>query len=379
MQKGTIIITKKVQELEGAKTRKEKKAARANFGVNKITPINEVHFFDMTRVDEITLQPMPASGADIFALIEKYSIREFGSYEDVLDKIKTVRASEFAEKYLLINALETDPIKVHEEWLLQNRSDLIQLGIKAVKKTCHFAKTVIASKIDAEVEGASIAKFPESFAFENDKDILKIALDIDVEQGETAEANGVLVIGLQTLITIGLAAAGVEPTTRFLTLANLKTKEAKAVRAPLGYMTTDLLAKVYGSPDGQRSFAGSGALSASPIELMPLVDFGTEILAYATAAEFKNSEACTACGDCQKICPLALPVHAVIQKCKLGESKLKRKEAKKYQDIEIRKIADACIKCGLCTYACPEGLDPMNLLASARSGEVRSRLVICKE
>ena len=249
---------------------------------SKVFNFSDVHFYDMTHAEEQELKPMPASGAEVIALIEKYDIRNFGeSADSVAEKIKTVRASEFGERYLMVDALEADPAIMHENWLLHNKTDLIDLGIKAVKKTCNFTRTAIVSRFDdIQIKNVSIRKIDFEESRPSDAELIKKSFDVDLEEGSNEE-NGVLVLNVQTVITIGLAASGVDPTTRFFTLANFGIGEAKVVRAPFGYFGADILNRVYGKQPELRSYAGPGALNAYPLELFPEVDYTTELICYA--------------------------------------------------------------------------------------------------
>ena len=382
MTTGKILFTKTSLGKDYVKTLKSEQRNELGRGMNSkfklynAVPLSEVHFYDMTRVDEEELQPLPPSGADVLEIIKKYDLREFGTAGDLLDKIETVRTSEFGERYLIINAIESDPGVMHEEWLLHNRADLIELGIKAVKKTCYFHRVVIASRYDVKIENTETAIFDYGYPIEGEHNIVKHALGLELEGGETAATDGILIISVQTLINLGLASAGVEPKTRYLTAANFGAKESKVVRVPFGYFSSDLLVRVYGKQEGEHRFAGQGALNALPIELSPQIDYTTELIAYAKALEFSGPEKCDICGECQKACPLDLPIQAVIAMSEGCGIELKRRDAKKYKDIDVKKIAQSCIKCKACTYACPQGLDPMDELKKTLSSSVRNRLAL---
>lgn len=114
MQQGSIILTKKAQECAKEKKRRRDRQAKPAFGMEKIVPLNEVNLFDMTSADEVELQPLPASGAEIVALIKLYNVKETKTAANLSEKIEIVSNSEYAEKYILINAVENDPILRHE-------------------------------------------------------------------------------------------------------------------------------------------------------------------------------------------------------------------------------------------------------------------------
>ncbi len=381
MQEGTILVTKStlnkalLQNQAICKEEDNTSFVNSKYKLFNIFDLNKVNLFDVANVDETQMKPIPHNGPEILSILKENDAQGFDKTAIYVgERIPALNSSNFARKYLLIDAVECDPGLMQDEWLLANRPDLVENGIETLKRISNFYRCVIVSRRDAKLSNAETIVVDYGYQLCEEKALVKTTLGIDVAPNETSEENGVLVCKLQTAIEIGLIAAGITEKTRFLTVANLETGEAKVVRAPFGYPISELLRIIFGKPEGLKAYCGTGALNVHPLEKLPTVSYETSFVCYAKAPAINDPSSCTACGECETICPKEIPVPALIETWNISKKfkPFQKVNQKQYSNVNVLDSLKACIKCKACTYNCEGGIDPYGLLMKRLPIEMES-------
>ena len=370
MQEGIILVTKSTQNKTLSKNQKLCKKGEITSFVNSkcrihnIFDLEKVNFFDMGEALK-ELKPLPSTGAEILSIIRENDMRGLsGSAFPAAEKIEAVAKSNFGRKYFVINGVECDPGLMHDEWLLKNKKELVELGITAVKKTCNFYRSVLVTRLAEDVKNAETISVDYGYPLGEERTLIKTALGITIPKEESPAENGILVLNLQTVLSIGLAASGQKVDSRYLTVANLEDGVAKVVRAPFGISTKEILTKVFGEKTELNAYAGGGVMNAYPIEELPKLGYETCFIAYARPIRMQDPSLCDTCGDCEDLCPKDIPVMGIIRAWELsGKTKhISRARLKIYDSMDIYDELNKCLHCRACTYLCPKGIDPLKLL-----------------
>lgn len=63
-----------------------------------------------------------------------------------IQKIEAACASASPEKYLVVNGVASDPVLLHDEWLLKNKWQDILMGIRVLQRCQSFQKVFVVSR-----------------------------------------------------------------------------------------------------------------------------------------------------------------------------------------------------------------------------------------
>lgn len=260
-------------------------------------------------------------------------------------KIIAVMDADTDKKYLIINGAECDPGLVHDKWLLRHQYDDIYKGVELLKACISFNDVYLAVKRSTAVNGESIklCRLPDSYPVGAERILIRKVLDINLGYGELPAFEGILVLNVQTVYAIAQAVLYNRPAdTRYLTVANLKNRNAKVVKVRLGMKLRDIMDAVY--PDAGNIYAGGGIMQAHMADDNDYVDKTVNYIATGPFPYFKESPQCSGCGMCIQSCPCGLKVNKIADLV----DKSKIKETAVYNVRE-------CIGCGSCSYCCPAG------------------------
>lgn len=296
---------------------------------------------------EVIRSAKELTAEEILEGIKDYEIFGMGGAAfSTWQKLKTVMASEAADKYLIINAVECDPGLIHDKWLLINRFTDISKGIELLDACVKFKEIHLAVKDTGDFLQSMLIKVdqvPELYPAGAEKILIQEVLDKRLTPDQIPAASGILVLNLQTVYTICLAVLYHESTnTRYLTVADVKNKTAKVVRVRLGTMLSTVMEAVF--PGTVNIYAGGGIMQAFLAQEDAVVDRNVNFIATGRMPRYKESPQCSRCGLCQKHCPGRLEVRRIADLVDKG----KLQETLKFKAVE-------CISCGSCSYSCPAG------------------------
>lgn len=316
--------------------------------IYKMMPLKDLAF--KALVAEETLSGKNLLSKEEIRQIFKTSLRGMsGDGQLVEQKLAALETKE--EKTLVINAVECEPGLVHDEWLTDNRRELIERGIESLKTIFDFKKILFVTRHQVEISGATVVVETYEFPLGEEHVLLRRVMGLNVPSNEYPAQHGVLVLNLQTVVMAGLLASNVTPQGRYLTVADTFAGTATVVYAPYGMKLVDIYQAVYPDADLSKLFAGGGMLrcdkAADGAQLVPETCF----IGVGEAVNFESAARCCYCGKCQRKCPQKLHIRGLVKGSLKG---------KKLRNGEM----STCLKCGACVYFCPKKIAVGSVLHS---------------
>lgn len=274
---------------------------------------------------------------------------------DKLDAIKDKNVT------LIINGVECDPGLVHDAWIYRNRFKEVVCGINLLRSAFGFRRVILATKeplnMDTDIEQVKIAdRFP--MGYENA--LIKAVLDIDLAPGEKPTDRNILVMNIQTVLSIAnVISDKASAKEKYITLALLDKAKAYAVKVKVGMKLSDIITKLVPSEELESKliYAGGGALFCHKADSNEIVEPTTSYIAIANETIYDENAMCKKCGKCTGKCPAGVSVHKIV-----GLS------AANSLTPQLAKAlgADKCIGCGACTYGCAAGKDIRQIVFAAK-------------
>lgn len=261
-------------------------------------------------------------------------------------KIMAVSEAKTEDKYLIINGAECDPGLIHDKWILQNRMTELVRGAKLLNICIPFRSIYLAVKNTAGLtteEPIQLIKLPDLYPVGAERILIHKVLNRRISHDSLPSEEGILVLNVQTVLTISEAVIGNTPVeSRYLTVADLKGKTAGVVKVKLGMKLSDIMEAVY--PGASVIYAGGGIMQVRLAEPEDTVENRMNFICTGPYPTFKESPQCSKCGICSRRCPSGLRVNEIADLVDQG----KLEETSKY-------CAEECIACGSCSYACLAG------------------------
>lgn len=319
--------------------------------IKKIISFNKdkTGFIDLTSEKEIVSENvdevLPGGEA-----LERIQINEVFGYGGAgfptAEKIKFVKEANVSERYFIINAAECDPGLIHDQWLIQNFFREIRLGIQAVCQCIPFKKVILAVKDWDSLqsyENVEIIKLPNIYPAGAEKVIISRVLHKELDSNLIPAKDGILVLNLQTVYAIYEAVyLKRRADSRYLTVANFKTKENWVVRVKLGEKVETVIRRL--SLNSNIIFCGGGMMQSHLAEDGEVVGKATNFIAIADFPRYKESLLCSGCGLCMKYCPVKLKVAQIAQLVSSGK-----------MEAVLSHHPEKCLNCGTCSYVCLAG------------------------
>lgn len=318
--------------------------------INKAVPYRDgqIPYHDLSNEARTSEGKTENISADI--VLNRIKINEVfgmgGAAFPTYRKLMTALSSSAEQKHLIINGVECDPGLIHDNWLLRNHPKEIIKGLELLKKCITFSSVHLAVKDTVGLSyqnTVQIYQVPDYYPAGAEKILIHEVLKQKISFDQIPAEHGILVLNAQTLYSIWEAVAcNKKADTRFLTVCDLKNKEASVVKVKLGMKLREIMEAVY--PGNSNVFAGGGIMQSSLTEEDAVID---QMINYIVAAKFpryKESPQCSRCGSCSKNCPVGLKVYRIAELVDLG----KVGETDRYHVKE-------CISCGSCSYSCPAG------------------------
>ena len=188
-----------------------------------------------------------------------------------------------------------------------------------------------------------------------EKILIKDVLGIGLKPDEIPSECGILVLNVQTVLSLRDAVYGDKPAdTRYITAADLGTHRGTVVRVRLGDSVAGTAAKVL--PNAVNVYVGGGAMSAHLSDDGAVIDEKTNFIAVGPVSGFREA-LCSRCNLCSACCPAGLPVQELARLMDAGNGS-------KAAALGAR----ACLECNLCSAVCPAGRDQAKRVRNGEKG-----------
>ena len=327
--------------------------------IKKLTPYNEgkIDFLDLTGLGSSSPENIELpSPQEILNRIQTSGVFGFGGAAFPTDKkIRSVMDAGVSDKYFIINGVECDPGLLHDQWLIRRFPDEIGKGIEAICRYISFKKVILAVKDQGGLQSfknTEIIKVPDTYPAGAEKLLIGKVLQKELATDEVPAKKGILVLNIQTIYAIYEAVyLNRQAETRYLTVANLKTKVGRVVKVNLGERVATILERL--NLNSNMFFCGGGAMQSHLAEEGEVVGELTNFIAMADFPRYKESPFCSHCGLCVEHCPAELSVNKIAELVSAG-----------HIEATLKYHPERCMKCGSCSYVCLAG---RNL--SAKVGE----------
>lgn len=257
---------------------------------------------------------------------------------------------------IIVNGAECEPGLLHDAWLIRHKSDIIIEGLELLKELLQPKRIVVATrgKISFQnktsISGIEYCNVPLKYPMGEEHFLIKQVLGIDINQSENPSSHGILVMNIQTVYQICRIAHNTYTDGHFVTLADLRSGQARIAYVNQGENIVDKLEFCFGKITDD-CYAGGGIMQASQIQN---TDVFTECINFAAIVgkvTISNNNLCKKCGGCSKKCPMGISVKEIVL----------ARQANPNADISQWK-PEQCIKCGTCTYFCMAGKDVSSYL-----------------
>lgn len=230
------------------------------------------------------------SAQELIAAVEAAGLTGLsGSGFPVADKLRAFLDSDAAEKYIIINGAECEPGLLNDAWLMRNRAEAVVAGAAAMKQALAPKRIILATRGSAlyleglDTKGLEQVRMPLRYPLGEEhlliSQVLGKKLGIDCVPAQA----GILVTNVQTVYQIGRILSGSYDAGRYVTLANLKTGEARVAYVHADTGVEQALKQAFGSVDGD-IYAGGGIGRAEIIQ--PGETFSATVLALITINGF---------------------------------------------------------------------------------------------
>lgn len=354
----------------------EKRGQAPKNRIQKLVKIRGIPFCSLT--EEKRKQPVEKKGAWtaerlMSACREKKLLGRSGNGYLIADKLEAYEAwrtdsgknrtesgSERKTAVLLINGVECDPGLVHDAWIYRNQLDVVERGVQILKESLALQRVILATKeplrkIDSGIEQIKVQnRFP--MGYENY--LIKTVLGVELHPEERPTQRGILVMNLQSVMSIGeLETLEADGDAKYITVANLKTGDAAAVRVKLGTDVKDIAHKVYPEETftEEELYTGHGAMGCHRVEEGESITGMTGFIGIGQMPDYSCAGKCEGCGRCTRNCPAGVDVRKLVTALE-----------KNCPDMIQQCHPERCIFCGSCTYGCMAGKDVRGLVASVR-------------
>ena len=271
-------------------------------------------------------------------------------------KIESFIKSSSTDKYIIVNGVECDPGLIHDKWILTEYSHEIEKGIQAIQECTFVDNIFLATKSSPDIDFKSNVKIinvPDYYPIGGEKILIRTLLDKTFETTEIPAEEGILVLNVQTILSIYEAVfCNEKVNSKYITIANMENKNASIVNVTLGNKISDYIKDPH--DDEISIFAGGGLMQSKLASENDLIDHSTNFIALSEHPRYKDSY-CSKCGICENRCPSGLKVWKIVDLINNNQID----EAKKHHP-------ENCISCGICSYYCLAGINLSSIINSVK-------------
>ncbi len=261
-------------------------------------------------------------------------------------------------EYIVVNGAECEPYLTSDHRVMLERPDQVLYGLRAIMRIFDMDKGYVAienNKPDAiaimkkaaeNYAGIEIKTLKKKYPQGSEKHLIYAVTGREVPSGGLPADAGVIVVNIDTAVSIGIAIMTGMPAIR-----RIVTVSGDAVKKPANY-------EVRTGTNFRHVFTCAGGFKTEPAKVLqggpmmgiaqssldvPVTKGTSALLALVRSPKtYEDEQACIRCGRCVKVCPMhlvpmMLNLHAVngdLEAC------------------EKLNVAD-CIECGSCAYICP--------------------------
>lgn len=231
-------------------------------------------------------------------------------------KLKSLIDSPIEDKYIIINAVECDPGLIHDKWILTQYPNEIEAGAELLIKLTGINNILLATKQNTSTNFSNIfgklevIRIADYYPLGGEKLLIKEVLGKTFHPSDIPSKNGVLVLNVQTILSIYEAVLYNRPViSKYITFGNLLTKEATILRVSIDTKISDIIESSKNENHG--IFVGGGIMQSKIVTSNDVIDYNTNFIALSEHPRYKNSY-CSKCGICEKRCPMGLKIQSIV-------------------------------------------------------------------
>jgi len=271
------------------------------------------------------------------------------------DKLMSVIASTSENKTILVNAVECDPGLVHDKWVLRTFEAELLIALKLIQQCTNVTKVYIASKKQSPIPTTSNIKnieVPDFYPVGCEKLLIQYALNLKLNQNDIPSEVGILVLNIQTLLSIYKAVILNEVVnSKYITVGDLHNKTAYIKNVQIGSLILNNIQEL----DHDHFFVGGGIMQSTLAHPDTCLHDSINFIGLGDFPRYKHS-ICYKCGECERRCPSQLKVWKIIDLY----------NAKRYNTLS-KFTPEQCVSCGLCSYYCLAGINLSDSMKSIKT------------
>jgi electron transport complex protein RnfC len=265
------------------------------------------------------------------------------AFEKLMDPKKPIQT-------ILIYGGDTDLLIETNLFILKNRIAEIDAGIQAIKAASGIDKIILAvpgesfQNYDSHFH-AEVINVPGQYPAGQPLMIFYQLSGKVLEQGQSFEDAGVLLIKAEAVASIGRALAHSRvPVEKMVTVVDKnghKRLISTRIGTPLGHILKAL--KITLNDKDRIIFGGPMTGTAVYSEEQPIqADTDAVMVQDSSDIIFSSDYPCINCGDCIPVCPAKIQVSMLVRFLEAGQ----------YQEGADLYDLYSCVECGLCSFVC---------------------------
>lgn len=345
---------KRIQKSSFQRYGLEKRSVRARIG--KLVELTEEVRSSDPREKFVTVEK---SVDEIWNILSMSGMNGMsGNGFSVYKKMMTVKEAKDS-KILIVNGMECEPGLLHDEWLLKNRYDEIIKGMEIIQRLIHFDRSILAEKESIFARSPVKHCMVDGYYPMGEEHLLiGRILDKQLKKNEIPAEHGILVMNVQTVYQIYKLVQDQYKEGRYVTLANLETGKANVEFVLNGEPIWEKMQELFPEVDIHNCFAGGGILSADVVGREECFHDKISFAAIGRAEIARKESKCKGCGNCERNCPMGIPIKKIIKQEEKNRRIRNRKvDSEKSQEYveQGSGYRDICLQCGSCTYFCKAG------------------------
>lgn len=284
-------------------------------------------------------------------------------------------------EYLIINAVECEPMLTSDHRLMLEKGEETLIGVKILMKALGVNKALIgieANKMDAynhlktlsqKFEGIEVHALKVMYPQGAEKQLINALLNREVPSGKLPIEVGCVVNNFGTAYAVYEAVQKNKPLIeRVVTVTGIQLKNPSNFMCRIGTPIISLINQAGGIPQNTGKIINGGPMMGKALQSTEMyVTKGTSgIILFpdnlANRAELYN---CIRCSRCANACPMGLEPYLLAL----------QSENSDWDSAEKDKLMD-CIECGSCQFICPSArplLDNLRLGKNKVGNIIRKR------
>lgn len=283
-------------------------------------------------------------------------------------------------EFLIINAVECEPMLTADHRLMLEKGEEMLIGVKILMKALDVKKALIgieANKMDAiehltklskQYEGIEVHALKVMYPQGAEKQLINALIGKEVPSGKLPIEIGCVVNNSGTAFAVYEAVQKNKPLIeRVVTVTGLEVKKPSNFMCRIGTPIQNLIEMAGGYPENTSKVINGGPMMGKALQSLDVfVTKGTSGILLFPDYESRRVKIqnCIRCARCTEVCPMALEPYLLAN---LTENQV-------WEMTEKESIMD-CIECGSCHYICPSGRP---LLDNLRLGKNKTSLMIRK-